>query len=279
MPQITRRQFEVVSAALLARKSIVDLNKSWQWVHKHLGIGKVVGKSLHLSTDDLNALKQTIEAASGANPMATGIDYASRTDAAKDVIDEKWASTSIGGRGVYLARIGDTLMTRNGACHLAPGVAAWVSYSEVVLSPRDIIVVIENLEAFLRWGEFIVPAELRSAIALYRGHDANTRGTYDWLRELSGRQAIIAFTDFDPAGLRIALDIPGVAGWLVPANPGGAGPSNHALFSKQSTYLMGLQRETPSSWRSGLQAMLDDHLAITQERMCANRIPLIVLPR
>lgn len=278
MPEINRRQLSMVRDALSERKMTVALNKSWQWIHDSYGIGRIIGKTLTFTTADHADLRKTIEAVAGEGSLSPHLDFSTRTNAAEHVINEKLSSQSIGRQGVFVSRVGLPLQTVRGACTLQPGIAAWMNYRDVQLCENDVFVVIENLEAFLGWSEFCVPAALKSALVLYRGHDEKTRGASEWLAHVKGKHAIIAFTDFDPAGMRIAMSTPGVTGWLAPENPREI-PSNHALFAGQGRYFQGLAADTPLGWRDALQIMMDDHIALTQERMSAQGVRLTVIPR
>ena len=83
------------------------------------------------------------------------------------------------------------------------------------------LVVVENQIVFDNIHKAKLPIELQQAVFIYRGHDHLATGCYQLLRQLStlnakGEVSIIAFCDFDPAGLQIALTLPNCDKLIVP---------------------------------------------------------------
>ncbi|MEW6998696.1 hypothetical protein AADZ86_13495 [Colwelliaceae bacterium BS250] len=83
------------------------------------------------------------------------------------------------------------------------------------------LVVVENQIVFDNIHKAKLPIELQQAVFIYRGHDHLATGCYQLLRQLStlnakGEVSIIAFCDFDPAGLQIALTLPNCNKLIVP---------------------------------------------------------------
>jgi hypothetical protein len=277
---MSRRQFDVVADALQNMRLKVKLNQTWREIHEELSIGNRQGNYLLLTPREHEVLRELLLKATGLDPLKQGSRFENRLDAAAaNAVDEKWGGGARAGQMVHVHRIGAPIETRRGPCLTPARTALWMDADDLIHDSAIPVVVIENLEVFRHIGDFHLPADWRPALFIYRGHDQLSSGVSRLLAALPEGTSIAAFTDFDPAGMRIALSLPRVMGWLAPANLDQLRQgSNKELFEKQSRFLMGLLRDTPEGCRLALQTMMEGHVAFTQERALGTGLEISYYP-
>lgn len=101
---------------------------------------------------------------------------------------------------------------------LPPGVSLDVSHQDALLFAHETIVVVENWEAFERIHQlsFPVPEHLKRALVVYRGQK-NVYGIKPARQflEAAGKHVAV-FCDADPAGLALAMGMPGFKELMLP---------------------------------------------------------------
>lgn len=266
---MSKRQFDVVAGALQSMKLKVKLNQTWLEIHEELSIGNRQGSYLLLSPKEHEVLRELLLKATGLDPLKQESHFANRLEAAAaNALDEKWGGGARATHMVHVYRAAGPIETRQGSCLTLPKTALWVDADDLVHHPAIPVVVVENFEVFRHIRDFHLPEDWCPAMFVYRGHDQLSSGLNRLLNALPEGTPIAAFTDFDPAGMRIALSLPRVIGWLAPADLEQLRQgSNKKLFEKQSRFLMGLLKDTPEGCRTALQTMVEGHIAFTQERL------------
>lgn len=269
---------DVITDAIQNRKMAVPLTAAWREIHQEFSIGFRREKALQLSLEDHRLLRDLLRKTSGFDPLSDSPSFDTRLEAAATVVDEKWGGAAGAGRMVNVYRHAAPINTIRGACTLLPGCGLWLDSRDLVLSPSLAIVVVENLSAFLSIDAFLLPAEWEDALFVYRGHDGTTAGVTALLARAPEGASVAVMSDYDPAGLRIALSTTAATGWLGPALDASLGPSNSELFEKQAQFLHGLRAEAPEGLRAVISRLIDERIAFTQERMAALQVRLVFHP-
>ncbi|MFG6572226.1 hypothetical protein ACGYLO_11535 [Sulfitobacter sp. 1A13353] len=141
------------------------------------------------------------------------------------------------------AQPGQALNIGGAQIHMPDGAIMSIDTSTAGLHEAKGIILVENEEVFYRFERlnFPVPACWRSYTVVFRGkaHVARQDTCEDWLRGLD--VPVIAFPDFDLAGLVFAAAVPRVSGLLWPGVARLEEMLKRAgrkdLFEAQSTYL------------------------------------------
>lgn len=278
MPSITKRLADAITEALQGRQQAVFLTETWREIHKNYAVGIRQEKRLLLSIEDREFLRQLIIKAAGYDPLSDVPCLDNRLQAAATIIDEKWAGSAGTGQYVYLYRSGAPIVTTHGPATVPPGSGLWVNSLDVIMTSTLPLVVVENLTAFLNIDAFLLPAEWKGALFIYRGHNESTAGTGKLLERTPAEARIAVMSDYDPAGLRIALSTARATGWLGPTLDTKLGTSNSELYEKQAAYLKGLQDDSSEGLRPVVIRLIQEKIAFTQERMAAAHTPLAYYP-
>lgn len=140
---------------------------------------------------------------------------------------------------------------------------------------HDVIVLVENFEAFIHFEDARIDLPFSQPLVAFRGDGINTA---DAVLEFLGNNQVpvIAWPDLDPAGLLFGAGLPQLTGILAPADP-------EEYLSKQGRddlYLSQLQQLDALHLHGQSfaleQAIRNQRKGIDQERMIAERIPLIL---
>lgn len=139
--------------------------------------------------------------------------------------------------------------------------------------------IVENQDVFEQWHKVILPAELRNAIAVYRGNDKGlTSGIKNLLEVLPVSCECLMFSDLDPKGLEMCYTTEGVTGLLAPCitdiKTHLMKQSQPALYIKQHASVEFLKRRKIQKWQPLQSFVLDNHLAIVQQSMVQQSIAL-----
>lgn len=267
-----KRIADAIMDAVQTRKVNVPLTAIWREIHQEFSIGIRRDRELHLSLNDHNLLRDVMRKAAGFDPLTESPSFATRMEAAATVVDEKWGGAAGAKRLVNVYRRDAPISTIRGTCKLPPGCGLWVDANDLELSSVPAVVVVENLQAFLNIEAFCLPPEWWDALFVYRGHSGITTGVTALLARLTKETPVAVMSDYDAAGLRIALSTKAASGWLGPALDASLGPSNSELFEKQAHYLHGLQAEGPEGLQFVISRLVRERIALTQERMAAKKV-------
>jgi hypothetical protein len=98
---------------------------------------------------------------------------------------------------------------------------SYVCASEILTVEHQQIVLVENLIVMANLASLNIPESLHNALWLYRGDikkQQQTSTAYQFFRRFQETNQLLCFSDFDPAGLKIALTC-GAIQWLTLAHP------------------------------------------------------------
>ncbi|MCW8091452.1 DUF7281 domain-containing protein [Alteromonas sp. ASW11-130] len=100
---------------------------------------------------------------------------------------------------------------------LPVGCSIRASFCAIQFSKVKNVVLVENLDIFDQWHKVNWPGKCDQTIAVYRGHERSiSKGVRHFLAVLPPSVQVIAFCDYDPQGMKIALTLPRVSALLLP---------------------------------------------------------------
>jgi len=141
-------------------------------------------------------------------------------------------------------------------------------------------VVVENLEAFVLWGQFNFLEQLRNSLVVYRGHDVSAKAVISFLNSLPIGIDVTVFSDPDPAGLEIIMSTPKVTSALVPVSIENFRKVSHKeRFGGQLATMPNVKEKSLSfseQFQKYVNTITKLGIAVTQERLC-NQKSLLVL--
>ena len=279
MPELTKSAFNAISCVLKERKNKVKVLKLWRTIYDEFAIGRLAVEGaqtwLYFDVADREKLRSVCIANTGKDPLGLKIQGL-RSEMTSH--NEKWATESIQRYMVYCTSFKQAIYVNGGTFNLPTQAGLWLDYHNIDIARYERIILVENLEAFIFWSEFNAPESIVGALVLYRGHDISAKAVQQFLTELSDTFHITVFSDPDPSGLKIILDTPHVSSALIPVNVDRLkSQTNTERFAKQlavnTTVKNKAQRFSPA-FQIYVAAIVDSGIAISQEKLCHNKIPL-----
>jgi len=276
----SKQAFQSIQSALRRGAEEVLFNKIWKSLHHELAIGKLIGKKLHLSNGDRDALRQHIQTSIGLDPLLDEVS-GDRLEVAAHMSDEKWATLTVFARQVLVKSLCCNISLKTGDAVTPPGCALYVDPELIQLSDRAVITIVENGSVFNQWHEVIIDAKrVKNSLVVYRGHSQDATRVSEWLKALPDYIETIAAVDLDPSGLLIASSL-GVNAVLVPENldliPLDSRTRKLEIFDKQ--YIPKQRTRIPSAWLHIWDWMANNQVAITQETMLVNKWSMVPIYR
>ncbi|CRI66262.1 conserved hypothetical protein [Thiocapsa sp. KS1] len=255
---------QAVHRLLRERLDKVPRSAVWDEIRRTFEIGEPRGRDLHFSAEQRRLLREQCRSAWGFDPLE-GVPQGNRREVAAEAIDEKIARERPDDRYVLVkGRLPEPLP------QLASDLSVRVPVSGLNPDAIGQVVVIENLDSFDDWHAFRSPAELADALVLYRGHGGLARGARNLLSILPERVPVTIFSDWDPAGLLIALTLPRADALLVPVLSQtllAKGSREH--FAGQYREARHLETADLGGWRAVWDAMKTARISLKQQHMLA----------
>lgn len=275
MPSLTKSQFKLISNLVQKRSLFVKKTPAWVALHETFCIGKMDGKLISFTHQDLRKWQELTIAATGLNPLDK-LNAGNRTEMALHSHDEKWATVSTLKTRIFCTGLNaDLHLSEARVCAVIPTMEYRLDYRELNLDHYDAIMVVENFEAFIfihsftfSWSEKI--------LVIYRGHDIAARAAIDFIKNVT--IPVYGFFDPDPSGLGMLMDNPVFTHAVMPSikdlNP------KNALASRFERQISGRNnlKEKALNFSEGLQLfvshIMDNGVAYNQESLAAREIPL-----
>lgn len=143
--------------------------------------------------------------------------------------------------------------------------------SETMQLDHDALIVVENFEAFVNFEDACIDAPFAKPLLIFRGDAVDTQDAVLALLQHTSLP-VVAWTDFDPAGLLIAKALPRCREFIAPADPGEA----LARLGRADLYLAQMREmdstSAPDAWVALRDALRRYRRGIDQERMIAERL-------
>lgn len=251
----------------------------WRYLHAEYGIGQLDGLYLHLGSEDHNYLRTLIKAQTGLD-LLEPLPVGDRRQIAQHTGNEKLFAHAPSRHHLLLNSPADSLLVNGMTIPFLTGASYRLDWRTITEYPATVIVV-ENQQAF----DFIqlaqIPAELRSAWVVYRGHSISSRAVIDFLMGAPAATRIIAFCDYDPDGLAIALTTTGATELLLPELSGAfiGAAGTRGRFDLQHAALAQLeQMSLPAELAVYLDRLKVEKHCVSQEIMLAKGMPLVCVP-
>ena len=250
-----------------------------------LGIGRIQGKTLHLSDRNHLEMRELLLARGYSDTPATLKDMSRSDRLAVATPNEKAGGGAVKtGRVSIKALPGKTLNIAGRTLPLPDGCHVdidWRKVSEGI--GHNAIILVENYEVFdqVHRLHLVLPPAYANALVLYRGERTESR--LDNVKAFLDATTlpVIAFPDIDPKGLHIAGTCPRLAGILAPDQAElervleSPATARHDLFRSQlpgiGGYLRAVSIESPVA---ALWNLVQKHRSGTvQERWLADQTP------
>lgn len=238
---------------------------------------RIKGVSVNFTEDDKQRFRQ--EVTRGIPDLFAKIgEHRDRVEASEYLTDEKQSAISPEQSHVTLAHH-EGLFSVAGLSEALPiGVSIRVAINSLHLDKIDTLVVIENLSAFDHWYKVNWSSVTPNTYAVYRGHDRLNKGINSLIAKVAPHAQIVAFCDYDPKGIEIALTTEHMQALLIPELTSSflAKFNRPELYSKQNSSLVFLKRQLSNHPHTLLQLLLNDlkPVSVMQEHMLAHNIPM-----
>lgn len=241
----------------------VRLGKVWLELQRQFECGQVRGDYLYFSASEREALRRQCRRLWGFDPIEDRIDGDRHAAAALGALDEKIARQRPDEGFVLLKGA-----LPSGLPVLSPGLSLRVPLTALDLPAIEQLLLVENLDSFDAIEQYALPAELAGSLILYRGHGGLARGARQLLGALPTSCRIIAFTDYDPAGLQIALTLPQLDALLLPQlTPALLEKGSREHFQRQHAAIQYLQHAELGGWQGVWEQMQAAGVSIKQQHM------------
>lgn len=252
----------------------VTYTLAWRDIHRAFELGRVERHRLILTPRERELLRKEAERYFGWD-LIRPLPSEDRIQAAAQAIDEKLAPQ----------RPDDGFVLAKGALPaplpaLPSSCALRVALDQLDVAAIGSVLVVENLDCFDQLHRFALPARLRDALVLYRGHGAATRGTRQLLQRLPAAIPVVVFADYDPAGLVIAATLPQASHLLVPQlTPELLAKGSREHFQRQHLQARHLDNSALGGWQAVWAEMKLGGVSVKQQHMLAMGAPLHCIGR
>lgn len=280
--KLTLQQVQILQK--IAKKGFACKRTASSWTKRfceHCGIGFIDAGKWVVTDRDIPKIERYLENQAYGSKLIDGQVRRSRIETSDFFDDEKQAKPITHNRLFTLALSpiqmdGQTMPTNR---------AFDASISEIVSSKVSQILIIENLEVFFEVFRYEAITNLLNSdcLVIYRGDRCySTRAVNELLNLYDGE--VVGFLDFDPASLS-GLGIKNLQKIILPTveeiKINGQTLNQEGLFTDQITNyyasLLSLVQEQTAPVATLADIMLSSHIAVTQERLLARKIDLIMV--
>jgi hypothetical protein len=279
VPSLNKSDVGIIRTILKNRSSKVQLTSSWQALYESYGIGRCEGKWLYFTRSDHKIWRELVIASTDFDPMNDNLT-GNRTSIANNARNEKWASQSIQDNRIYCTALNSSLMLNQGELTVLKNVEYRIDYNDIQLGHYEILMVIENLEAYVYCHSFNFQS-LGKALIVYRGHDQSARALLNYLDLHAGEIPVYYFCDPDPAGLAIIMDSPHATHAIIPELESlNKSLTLIELFSKQLAARPSLREQSVEyslDFQRYVNYIINEGFARSQEWLCNKNISLKII--
>ncbi|QQX80989.1 hypothetical protein JK628_03710 [Shewanella sp. KX20019] len=282
MARLTKIHANLIRTVLEKRSAKVRFSGNWQKIYAELEVGSPdeSEKILLFSVAQRHQLNQMSTAYFGCELLKTSFE-GTRSEIAKHNRFEKLATIRPDEQYVLIK-------PQPFYPEIAVECALRVPLDNIIkLLQSDVqtithIVIVENLDAFDSWHQFVVGVALKYALVVYRGHNGVAKGLNSLLERIPSEINVVAFVDIDPAGIQIALTMPKVTLILAPEIQAlssilttSNSSEDYDVQHKQAKYM----QKHKDDWQALQQFIIDERVSIKQQHLLAFNLPLRVHPR
>jgi hypothetical protein len=203
-----RRELEAIHKFLSSRRKDVADNPLWRRITDLTETGTNVGKHIRFTARDLERLRQFVLREAGVDPTLEGLPR-DRAIQAGRTSNEKLALGGVFETLVTFTRPTGGVIPVMGNPFVPKG--AFLSIPAQYLLDRcdvsETVVVVENGQTLISSSQIRWPQSLSNPIVVYKGHGSSQKSLVSWLETLP-REQVVAYFDFDPAGMMMASRYP-----------------------------------------------------------------------
>ncbi|MGL6122712.1 MAG: DUF7281 domain-containing protein [Shewanella sp.] len=288
MARLGQQQLQLLQNAFIKRSAKVKLTANWRGIYRELEVGELdeSEKYLCFAPKDFDLLRQGVLALMGLDLRQLDFNV-DRMAMSAISHNEKLANIRPEAEYVLLKFLGFT----SSPLGISPRISMRVPITEAQDYCAEIkvaaILVVENLDVFDDIHQARLPEDLTNLMVIYRGSGHHSPiGVRHFLGSMTGKLPIIAFTDFDPAGLQIAHTLTGMTHCLVPQLALTAPAELLAIrqinstndFDKQAQQVKYLHNTELKHWQT-LALWLNQHrISIKQQHLLAHGLELVLVP-
>ena len=278
MEKITDKDVHNLSRVIKSVNYKVKKNALWQFLVVEYGIGYLDGNFVILNRDDHIRIQELVLNQIGID-LLEHLPSGDRIQVSLKTGNEKFAAEAPGRHHIALTSWSNQLNINGQTIPILQGASYRIDWRNLYMMP-DCIIVIENLKAFDNFYMARLPRELANAWVLYRGHNISSKAVKDFLTAIPGGIPIIAFSDYDPAGLIISRTTKGVTHFLLPEIDVAfqRAKGTRERFEKQHTSVTHLKNNPlPVNLTAYFERLLNKRLCVSQEQMLALAMPLLLI--
>ncbi|WP_340677954.1 hypothetical protein [Paraglaciecola sp.] len=167
---------------------------------------------------------------------------------------------------------------------LPAGVSLRLPLVAIDINQLESVIIVENQDVFDVWQQVNVAEKYHPSLVLYRGNEHSlSKGLKTLLNQLLEHTEVLLFSDLDPKGLEMAYTISRVTGILAPSLDNIQNAlmtySQAAVYLRQLDSVTFLHKQPSSGWSELQQLMLNKRLAIMQQAIVLQGIPLTTYAR
>jgi len=294
---MNRKMYQWISE-LVRHQPEQTTERAWsaigQSVRERYQCGQQRNNKLHFTSQDKFALRSDIKKELGIDPFETYQLPDSRLQIAEYHDNEKLAKNPASHNHV-LVNSPSGILNLNGRSiqlhtDVMPAAGMLCLSSEIKHIDHPALVVVENLSIMACCNVLKIPAQVNSALWIYRGDyksGAKIDACHALLNRFGNDKEIIVFSDMDPKGLEIALTIDNARYWLGP-EPNGwrncltSKVASRSGFDSQGVamnYLLKQQKAGSLSdpFKELISLLNTERSSYRQEHMSAHNIPLALV--
>ena len=266
---------------MLARREVqTRCTPAWRTLHQEYGLGRLVdNKILHWSRGDLKQWETIVDTDRPAHEaVKAGAD---RTGVSEYTADDKIAKVSTQDQRLFCHAINAPLYLTCGEQPVHPDIEYRAHYKTIDINRYSACIIIENLESFIYCQRFNWP-NLPATLVLYRGHDKSTQALQSLLENRNESVEVYILPDTDPAGLGIAMGTKEASHIIAPdvrsLDPKGLLRKRFALQLQRRPNLQYQASSFSESFKALVTDVLQTGTAVSQEWLCAQQVPLKIIP-
>ena len=271
---LSKLQIQALLRACQDASGVLARTKAAESLASNLGFGRIAGRRWLVAHDDRVRIEHYLLTVERVDPATDALAW---SDADRIGATRLGANEKLAGRqpreGRVALRAPGGIRVDGRKLDLPKAAYLDLRVSAAMQLDHDALIVVENFEAFVNFEDACIDLPLAKPLLVFRGDALNTQDAVLSLLQHTSLP-VVAWPDFDPAGLLIAKVLPHCRAMIAPADADQA----LARFGRPDLYLAQLREmestAAPDAWVALRDALRRQRRGIDQERMIAESIPL-----
>ena len=216
---LSKLQIQTLLRACQDESGVLARTKAAESLASTLGFGRIAGRRWLVALDDRARIESYLLTVERVDPATDALawDDADRIGATRLGANEKLAGRQPR-EGRVALRAPDGIRLDGRVLDLPKAAYLDLRVSETTQFDHDALIVVENFEAFVNFEDACIDVPFVKPLLVFRGDAINTQDAVLSLL-LHASLPVVAWTDFDPAGLLIAKALPHCREIIAPADP------------------------------------------------------------